>query len=169
MLHKAWNSKGEIPYCFPRSSIKFQGHTGQNITDFDPNWVFPDYRPVAAFKSLRFALLYIYIYIAYPVIGISFIKMRWLWDCLICILGVPILVVIQVIWHLYMETASGARLNINTVFARYGDSMLKIRQSQDHLIFNMGIPILVRRHLYIEMAPRFSVLYCSLKSGLTCH
>ena len=56
MLHKAWNSKGEMPYCFPRSSIKFQVHTGQNITDFDPNWAFPDYRPVAAFKSLRFAL-----------------------------------------------------------------------------------------------------------------
>ena len=56
MLHKAWNCKGEMPYCFPRSSIKFQGHTGQNITDFDPNWAFPDYRPVAAFKSLRFAL-----------------------------------------------------------------------------------------------------------------
>ena len=57
MLHKAWNSKEEMPYCFSRSSIKFQGHTGQNITDFDPNWAFPDYRPVAAFKSLRFALL----------------------------------------------------------------------------------------------------------------
>ena len=57
MLHKAWNSNGEVPYCFPRSSIKFQGHTGQNITDFYPNWAFPDYRPVAAFKSLRFALL----------------------------------------------------------------------------------------------------------------
>ena len=57
MLHKAWNNKGEMPYCFPRSSIKFQGHTVQNITDFDPNWAFPDYRPVAAFKSLRFALL----------------------------------------------------------------------------------------------------------------
>ena len=56
MLHKAWNSKEEMPYCFPRSSIKFQGHTGQNITDFDPNWAFSDYRPVAAFKSLRFAL-----------------------------------------------------------------------------------------------------------------
>ena len=56
MLHKAWNSKGEMPYSFPRSSIKFQGHTVQNITDFDPNSAFPDYRPVAAFKSLRFAL-----------------------------------------------------------------------------------------------------------------
>ena len=56
MLHKAWNSKGQMSYCFPRSSIKFQGHAGQNITDFDPNCAFPDYRPVAAFKSLRFAL-----------------------------------------------------------------------------------------------------------------
>ena len=59
MLHKAWNSKGKMPYCFPRSYSKFQGHTGQNITDFDPNWAFPDYRPVAAFKSLRFALFLI--------------------------------------------------------------------------------------------------------------
>ena len=63
MLHKAWNSKGEMPYCFARSSIKFQGHTGQNITDFDPNWAFPYYRPVAAFKSLRFALLFFLIFI----------------------------------------------------------------------------------------------------------
>ena len=58
MLHKAWNTKEVMPYCFARSSIKFQGHTGQNITDFDPNWAFPDYRPVAAFKSLRFALFH---------------------------------------------------------------------------------------------------------------
>ena len=58
MLHKAWNSKGEMPFCVPRSSIIFQGHTVQNITDFDPNWALPDYRPVAAFKSLRFALLH---------------------------------------------------------------------------------------------------------------
>ena len=56
MLHKAWNSKGEMPYCFPMSSIRFQGHMVQNITDFDPNWAFPDYKPVAAFKSLRYAL-----------------------------------------------------------------------------------------------------------------
>ena len=43
MLHKAWNSKGEMPYRFPRSSIKFQGHTGQTITDFDPNCAFQDF------------------------------------------------------------------------------------------------------------------------------
>ena len=58
MLHQAWNSKGEMPYRFPRSSVKFQGHTVQSITDFDPNWAFTDYRPVAAFKSLRFALFF---------------------------------------------------------------------------------------------------------------
>ena len=32
----------EVPYCFSRSSIKFQGHTRQKIGAFDRNWVFPD-------------------------------------------------------------------------------------------------------------------------------
>ena len=32
--------------------------------------------------------------------------------------------------------------------------MLKIRRSYDRLIFNMGIPIPVRRGLYIETGPR---------------
>ena len=32
----------EVPYCFSRSSVKFQGHPGQKIADFDPNRVFPD-------------------------------------------------------------------------------------------------------------------------------
>ena len=38
-----------------------------------------------------------------------------------------------------------------------GIPMLKIRRSRDLLIFNMGIPILVRRHLYIEMAHQFII------------
>ena len=29
-------------YYFWRSSVKFQGHTGPKIADFDPNWAFPD-------------------------------------------------------------------------------------------------------------------------------
>ena len=33
--------------------------------------------------------------------------------------------------------------------------MLKMRRSWERIIFNMGIPILVRRHIYIEMAPAF--------------
>ena len=48
--------------------------------------------------------------------------------------------------------------------------MLKIRRSWYRLILNMGIPILVRRHLYIETTPcRLSNddLYLFLRGG--CH
>ena len=31
-----------MPYCFSRSSVKFQGHTALKIVKFDPNWAFPD-------------------------------------------------------------------------------------------------------------------------------
>ena len=31
-----------MPYCFSRSFIKFQGHTGEKIADLVPNWLFPD-------------------------------------------------------------------------------------------------------------------------------
>ena len=36
MMHKAWRTIEEMPYCFSRSSIKFQGHTGWKIYDFNP-------------------------------------------------------------------------------------------------------------------------------------
>ena len=42
MMHKAWNSTEEVPYCFSRSFVKFQGHTALKIVEFDPNWAFPD-------------------------------------------------------------------------------------------------------------------------------
>ena len=42
MMHKAWSSIEEVPYCFSRSSVKFQGHTALKIAEFDPNWAFPD-------------------------------------------------------------------------------------------------------------------------------
>ena len=45
------------------------------------------------------------------------------------------------------------RLNIKTVFPRYGIPILKIRRSWDRLIFNVGIPIMVRRHLFIATPP----------------
>ena len=38
MMQKAWSSIEEVPFCFSRSSVKFQGHIAQNIVDFDPNW-----------------------------------------------------------------------------------------------------------------------------------
>ena len=42
MMHRAWSSIVEVPYCFSRSSIKFQGDTALKIVEFDPNWAFPD-------------------------------------------------------------------------------------------------------------------------------
>ena len=42
MMHKAWSSIEEVPYCFSRSSVKFQGHTALKIVEFDPNCAFPD-------------------------------------------------------------------------------------------------------------------------------
>ena len=42
MMHKAWNRIEEVPYCFSRSYVKFQGHTALKIIKFDPNWAFPD-------------------------------------------------------------------------------------------------------------------------------
>ena len=42
MMHKAWSSIEEVPYCFSRSSIKFQGHIALEIVEFDSNWAFPD-------------------------------------------------------------------------------------------------------------------------------
>ena len=42
MLHKAWSGIEEVPYCFSRSSVKFQGRTALKIVEFDPNWAFPD-------------------------------------------------------------------------------------------------------------------------------
>ena len=42
MMHKAWSSMEEVPFCFSRSSVNFQGHTALKIVEFDPNWAFPD-------------------------------------------------------------------------------------------------------------------------------
>ena len=42
MMHRAWSSIVEVPYCFLRSYVKFQGHTALKIVEFYPNWAFPD-------------------------------------------------------------------------------------------------------------------------------
>ena len=55
-MHKAWCSIEEVPYYFFRSSIKFQGHAGWKSRWFGSN-LSKITRPVAAIKSLRFALL----------------------------------------------------------------------------------------------------------------
>ena len=41
MMRKAWCSIEEVPYCFSRSSVKFQGHAGQK-RPFFLNWAFAD-------------------------------------------------------------------------------------------------------------------------------
>ena len=58
MMHKAWRSIEEVPYCFSSSTIKFPGHMGQkNQRDLNPI-LSQNTRPVAAIKFLRFALLF---------------------------------------------------------------------------------------------------------------
>ena len=42
MMHIAWCCLEEVPYCFSRSSVIFQGHTALKIVEFDPDWAFPD-------------------------------------------------------------------------------------------------------------------------------
>ena len=42
MMHEAWSNIEEVPYCFARSSVKFQGRTALKIVEFDPDWAFPD-------------------------------------------------------------------------------------------------------------------------------
>ena len=56
MMHKAWYSTEDVPYCFSKSSIKFQGHMDRKIDDMNP--ILSKFtRQVASIKSLRFALL----------------------------------------------------------------------------------------------------------------
>ena len=38
MMHKAWYCLGEVPYCFSRSSVKFQGHTAKKNRPFWPRF-----------------------------------------------------------------------------------------------------------------------------------
>ena len=36
MMHNVWHSIEVVPYCFFRSSIEFQGHTGRKINNLNP-------------------------------------------------------------------------------------------------------------------------------------
>ena len=36
MMHKAWSTIEEVPYCFSSSSVKFQGHMALKSAEFDP-------------------------------------------------------------------------------------------------------------------------------------
>ena len=56
MMHKAWRSIEEMPYCVLRLSIEFQVYMGKKIDDLIPI-LGKISRPVTAIKSLRFALV----------------------------------------------------------------------------------------------------------------
>ena len=38
-MHKAWHRIEKVPYCFARSSIKFEAYTHRKIDDLNPIWV----------------------------------------------------------------------------------------------------------------------------------
>ena len=74
----------------------------------------------------------------------------------------PALYMLHVILHVEgCQTWPGPRLYIKTVYPGIGIPTLKIRRSRDRLIFNMGIPILVRQHLYTETVPRWLITLSS--------
>ena len=39
IMHKAWYSIEQAPYCCARSSIRFEGHTHRQFDDLNPIWV----------------------------------------------------------------------------------------------------------------------------------
>ena len=45
-MHKAWGGIEDVPYYLFRSHVKFQGHMGWKIDDFDLNWVICTVTPV---------------------------------------------------------------------------------------------------------------------------
>ena len=53
MMHKAWSNREEVPYCFWRSSVKFQGHKAKKIIAFDQIKRFPTVAPVWIHQWLR--------------------------------------------------------------------------------------------------------------------
>ena len=55
--------------------------------------------------------------------------------------------------HVQPRFQWGFRNGVTFLRVVYGITMLKIRRSRDRLIFKLGIPILVRRYLYIVMPP----------------
>ena len=60
MMRKAWRSIEEVPYCFSRSPIKFQGYMGKKIDNLIPI-LSKITRLVAAIKSPQICLFGYYI------------------------------------------------------------------------------------------------------------
>ena len=101
-------------------------------------------------------------------IGIAIIKIRQLWDqirpsCLFngnSYSGKTHLYIeltpchFMVIVAMALMCIPGASFNMSMSSYQYRNPIVEIRWSYDHLISKMGFPILVRWHLYVELAPR---------------
>ena len=66
-------------------------------------------------------------------------------------------VVVSVYWRIYTRSRSGGWFNIKMPSYQYRKSHVEIRRSYNRLISTMGIPILVRWHLYVESGPSHQV------------
>ena len=72
MMHKAWRSIEEVPYCFSRSSITFHGHTGEKIDDLNPNW---DYLAGRSYQIPQICLVSIFVIFADAYVLITILDM----------------------------------------------------------------------------------------------
>ena len=63
-MNKAWGNIEEVPFCFARSSVKFQGRTGQKLAKIYSNWAFPDYNEITdkAGHSIRGGALLFFLF-----------------------------------------------------------------------------------------------------------
>ena len=52
MIHKAWNRIEEGPYCFSRSSVKFQGHMAKKSSNLTQIWRFRTVTPACIHQWL---------------------------------------------------------------------------------------------------------------------
>ena len=78
IAHDNWTSWEEVPYCFSRSITRFHGHAGGKIDV----WIqFEISRPVAAIKSLRFALFPTWAIAAENLLGKMLLKQRGFTAC----------------------------------------------------------------------------------------
>ena len=81
MMHQSWSSIEDVPNCFSRSFVKFQGHIGPKNVDFDPNWAFPDCNsslnsPMASKWSTQLYVVYERVPIAFQG-HLSNFKIKW--------------------------------------------------------------------------------------------
>ena len=112
-----------------------------------------------------------------PQVGPTLAPWTWLSGVIlrvVAVWGVPVFMPIMWQWRIWIELVRVISKNERTSYGDRAPSQYKDRLSQvweflrDRLIFNMGIPILVRRHLYIETAPRLpkELVQCDENLGL---